>query len=276
MISKKDGFLFFNSNEKGKYPLGLIIDGNNLLNTIKYINNNNIESIIINSAYARIPKSLSFLEEISHNIESVNIIENDIDLHNVNCLNNLKQLALGEIRQTIDLNNFKNLEVLFAHYSVKLKNLHNAVNLKSASLYNFKDENLMQFNKMENLESIWLHNTTITDFNGLSNLTHLKTIEIDKANDLVSLKGIGKRNISLSKINIYNAKKLVDLNPIMEVQKLKTLFLQKIHAQPNLNFLSGQSLNTLVIGTKIEKIDSDIILGIKEILIPGYQHNTLK
>lgn len=269
LTDKKDGYLFFNNDisEYTIYKQSLIIDGSKIRKTIDYINQNEIKSIMINSAYFNNVKDLEFLIELK-NIESIAILDDGFNLSILNSMSNLRKLSFGIAKQEIDLSNFKFLKILGCDYSNKIYNLEKALNLEWIYIRNYKKENLLEFAKMVNLKFLHIYNTKIENLIGIDNLINLKDFEIEKAPLLNDLNGLSARNISIKRFCIDNAKTLTDVDKIALLVNLEELFLFKIGNIENIEFIKNlKFLKKIAIGAKINFLQKDYLKHIKEVHI---------
>jgi protein phosphatase 1 regulatory subunit 7 len=276
-IEKKDGFLFFKNNvdDYTFYERSLIIEACKIEKCIKYIKEKRIVSIQINDSLGGKLNDLSFLKEIP-NIESVSVLQENLDLSPINSLIGLKCLNFNESKQKIDFNNFPNLKKLGCNYSKSISNLDKAINLEWLYLHNYNKENLLDFSSMNNIRFLHLFNTSIKNLLGIDNCSLLKNLDIDKAPKLSSLEGLSSKNISLTKMSIYNAKLLTDLTSIELLDNLEFLWLKKIPDVNNLDFLKNSKvLNNFCLGAKLIQKEYSNVINVKKIFIPGYSGNTM-
>lgn len=279
LTNKKDGFIFFN-NAVDKYSLfdaDFIIDGAKICSCIDYIIKNNIKSIGVNPIYGGSIIDLNFLIEIPH-IESITILQDNLDLSPINSLSKLKKLSFDSTKQKIDLENFPDLKILGCNYSNKIVNLEKAVNLEWAYIHNYKKDNLLDFEKMHSLKFLHFYNTQIKNLQGIGNLRLLEDFEIDKANNLLTLDGLSELNLEVIKFAVYNAKLLSDVNSIGKLTNLNKLYLQKISNIKSISFLKElKKLDTAVFGGFVieDKVFS-CLEGIKNVFAVGYKGNTIK
>ncbi len=274
---KKDGFLF-SKNLSGKqilFPNTLILEKEKLAKTIKYINNQRIKSLLINSSYSKID-DLNFLTEITH-IEDISILQNNLDLSPINYLINLRSLSFDESKQIIDFSNFPDLEVLGCNYNNKLENLESLKTLKWLYLYNYNKDDLQEFSQMKELYFFHLYNTSIKNFNGIGELSNLEDFSVDRAPKLESTIGFTEKNCKLEVLQLFNAKTLINTDSLGKLVNIKKLYLQRIPDIPNLDFLKEFiQIQTFVLGANVVNKDFKYLDKIPNILVPGYKNNTLK
>jgi hypothetical protein len=132
----------------------------NLEKSLKYIKEQEISNIGINSNYGW-GNNCNFEFLKNHRwIEGVEIHENGFDVTPINNLKHLKYLNLAgnSYKGEINLLETKEIDELSIGYNLKnFKNLNKAVSLRKLEFYSWPHENLQSLSKMENLE--WLEST---------------------------------------------------------------------------------------------------------------------
>lgn len=245
LTGNDNDFLFLSNSNSGEQ---LVINPKKIQKTIQYINEKNILSIGINNSYFDKIENLDFLKEIP-NVEHISILQDNLDLKPIHNLINLKSLSFGETTGKLDLNNFKNLEILGCDYR-KIENLSESINLKSVTLHFFNQENLNEMKNLKNLETIFLYRTNIASFTGIENLKKLNSIELHNSPKLESLNGLPE---NLEILYIYNAKKLVDYESLKMLKTIKRLQLVSGGEIENLEMFQKMSnLEYLQLGMEIK------------------------
>jgi hypothetical protein len=94
-VYSKDGFLFFKEKEAPDSILGdhLIIESGKILESVNYINDNDIKSLVINSNYVSL-SVLSFLDEIP-SIEGIYLLAEKHQISNINKIKKFIELRLN-------------------------------------------------------------------------------------------------------------------------------------------------------------------------------------
>lgn len=278
-VIRKDGFLYFENMDSSMLPkYTLIIEAPMLQEYEKYIEHHNISSIMINSNYINgVIGDLSFLGDSSTKIESLTILQPNMNIGGIDNLVNLEVLSIeGPLKKNLDISIFKSLKYLNCVYGPKLRNLGSAFSLKFLSVSGFKMDDLTILEGLKLLETITLYNTYIESLDGIANLISLKKVSIDRAPRLKSLNGFAESNSNMEDVEIFNAKNLRDVSALKYLHNLKNLYLQRISNIETLSFLSNiNSLDRIVISSNVEDKDFSLVERIPHRFILGYQHNNL-
>ena len=103
---------------------------------------------------------------------------------------------------------FKHLIFLGGTLPKKYINISQLSKLKYTYLFGYRKRNFMEFSQCYQLRKLWMYSVDIESLNGLSNLVNLIQIDLENCRKLVSLNGIGGKNISLQTVHLINCKKL--------------------------------------------------------------------
>lgn len=200
-----------------------------------------------------------------------------MDLEGIYNLENLSVLSIdGVIKYKLDIAKFGSLEHLSCQFSSKLLNINLAVSLNTICFTNFKMSNLDIFDKMTKLEKLSLYSTSLETLSGVSNLTCLKKLIIDKAPALKSLNGFKESNQAMKYLEVYNAKNLTDVASLKWLVNLKVLYLQRIKFIESLSFIKTMNdLDELVISCPVFDSDFSILDKIPNKFVLGYKKNNL-
>jgi len=163
------------------------------------------------------------------------------EIKNIEPLFNLKYLThLGlpeNIQIEFDFSRFKNLIFVGGFLPKKYKNIHQLLELKYVSLSNYRKANLIEFSQCGQLRTLWMYSVEIENLNGLSNLANLIKIDLENCRKLVSLDGIGSKNISLQNVRLINCKRLKNADALANLPNLTQLQFYEVHELYSLNFL---------------------------------------
>ena len=141
----------------------------------------------------------------------------------------------------IELSNLSNLKNINGILSCKTLN---SISLNKTSLEKIPEN----FEKLENLEGINIsHNNQLTDISEIKNMKSLKAIRFYECNNLTEIPKTFSSNSSLTSVHLQFMKKLVSLNGIGGLEKLRTLYIRSI----NLDFSLP---NNLQVSKNIEEI----------------------
>ncbi|MFT3679232.1 MAG: hypothetical protein QM791_03100 [Ferruginibacter sp.] len=155
-------------------------------------------------------------------------------------LSHLTHLNLPEnIKIDFDFSRFRNLIYLGGVLPKKNVNLNQLTKLKYTSLFNYKKEDLREFSDCKDLRRLWIYSLQIKSLDGLSTLEKLNYVYLDNCRELVTLDGIGEKNIDLQIFHLSNSKKLQNANSLEKLPNLKQLSLYKTPALESLVFLKN-------------------------------------
>lgn len=150
----------------------------------------------------------------------------------------LTHLGLPEnIQIEFDFTKFKNLIFLGGSLPKKYKNIHQLSELKYASLSDYRKPNLIEFSQCDKLRELSMYSVDIENLNGLSNLANLIQLDLENCRKLVSLDGIGSKNISLQSVRLINCKRLRNADELANLPNLKQLHFYQIPELYSLKFL---------------------------------------
>jgi hypothetical protein len=125
----------------------------------------------------------------------------------------------------------------------KYTNFSDLLNLKFTRLFDYRKLDLSEFAGCKNLKKLWIYSAAIENLNGLSDIENLIQIDLENCRKLISLDGIGSRNINLQTVHLVNCKKLRKADALIELPNLLQLQLYQIFELESLSFL--KSLNKL-------------------------------
>jgi len=163
------------------------------------------------------------------------------EIKNIEPLFNLEYLThLGlpeNVQIEFDFSRFKNLIFVGGFLPKKYKNIHQLLELKYVSLSNYRKANLIEFSQCGQLRTLWMYSVEIENLNGLSNLANLIKIDLENCRKLVSLDGIGSKNISLQNVRLINCKRFKNADALGNLPNLTQLQFYEVHELYSLNFL---------------------------------------
>lgn len=247
----KDGFKFFSMFRYRGAALikeGLIIDNNNFSMYIKYINENNINKIIIDSYNSGID-NLDFLKDIKH-IEYLKIYASpNMDITGIYQLENLKYLYIIRHNE-IDLSKFKKIEFFSTNNIRGVTNLDKAVSLKTLTIsdewYKCNYTNLEFLSSLKSLDSLHIRSLNILTLKGIEKLDKLTVLQLDNLKKLRSISMIANHK-NIQNLDIYGSSKIEDLDIIGTLKKLKFLQLHNVKGLTSIEILDGiPEMNTFI------------------------------
>lgn len=272
-IYNKSGFHFFKEKQGSNSILGdsLIVDNKHNISELRsFLHQNKIRSLRIMTAHYPV-KDLEFLYELPF-IEGLIILGGDYDLTPLQSLVKLKVLSVDFKKSTLNFEKFPFLEVFSGKFSKRhLINLNKCSKLFWVWLDNYNGDDLTLLSDLTNLESLFLHNTSIKNLLGLGGMIKLKTLTIDSAKTLESMDGISPNNSKLIEIDIYNARKLIQYSSISLAKNLEKLRLAKTGDINNINFIDSlENLSSIIIGSKITQGDLSKLKRLNDVSILDY------
>jgi len=275
-VYEKDSFLFFKKKNEADYSTDqLIINVSKIDLIADYMQKNDLKNITVNSRYFPVD-DLEFLKKLPF-IERISIVDNDHDITPINNLHQLRQIGIGEPKNTIDFNNFPYLEDLGISWSEKIKNIENATNLKSLWLSKYKATSLERFKNFNKLTFLYLYLPSIISLKGIDGLYSLKELNIDTASKLESLEGLNEKLSNLECLYIYSSKNLHDYSLISKIVSLKQLELRKTGDAESINFLSKlTNLKKVVLGFKVVDGNMNYLKGIENVGFIDFAHYSHK
>lgn len=274
-VYKKDDFLFFKGKKNDENDEKLIIDVSKIDLISNYMQKNNLKNVMINSSYFPF-NDLTFLKYLPF-IQSVSVVDNNLDVSLINELKELNEIRLGSFKGILDCNNFPQLEKLGVEWNNKLKNLTNATNLKWLWLDNYKCASLEEFKDLKKLTYLYLYKSSITSLKGIEHIYSLNDLNIDTASKLESLEGLNVELNHLENVYIYSAKQLKNYEPISKLAMLKHLELRKTGETNSIDFIKGlTNLEKVVLGFKVLDGNMSYLKGIKDVGFIDFPHYSQK
>lgn len=252
----------------GKVRLGkdegvetIIIDNDNVAESIEYINQHNIKSVKVDEDYQF--ENIDFLRSVCSNIESLSINNRFLkDFSGAYHLKNIKALAITNLRPslTIDFERLSTIEDIYGEIPSKTKGLEGLRNLKSLGLWKYKpkNQNVEEFSNFQELTSLELIRSNINSLKGIDKLNKLNFLGLYYLKSLNDIEDIKFLPYNLSALKIENCKAIDNFDAIGHLKVLKELIVLDCGEIPSINFVRGLSqLNTLVFaGTNI--LDGDL------------------
>ena len=227
---------------------------NNIERSIQAVYNLGIEQIHLQT------NTIDFLSDSRlKNVKGIFVQHLVDDLSLLYGFPNLTHLGISEDnKKEFDYSHFKDLIYLSGTIPRKYKNLNSLKNLKYTYLFDFKRPDFKEFSQMKDIRKIEIYNVNCENLHGLSGLTKLKELNLEKCPKLSSSEGIDSSNGELKNILLKNCKNLHDLSQLKEVHKLEHLYLSKVNQLDSLDFLKSlNSLNFLFIHPSNVGVKSD-------------------
>ncbi|MEM5014626.1 hypothetical protein WKH57_28360 [Niallia taxi] len=256
------------------------ITDQNIEESIKYINENKIDTIYIELLYYR-KDNLDFLTECV-NIKRIHIDVCEIsNIKGLYSLRSLKELSLTENDNNIkiDLSNFPKLEILRLDWGPSVYGLSNLENLNLLQLlkYKPKSKDLSELIKLKKLESLILTHGNLTSLNGIQKFNNLKEIQLNYIRNLIDISHL-KNLPLLSELEIENCKKIRDIPIVNNISSIERLALLNCGEFESLVFIeSMQNLKNFVFsGTNIKDGNLSYCKNIDYVYFLDKKHYSLK
>ena len=257
-----------------------VITGNNLQNEIKYIIDNNINSIYLSHFNSHKIENLDFLNEISF-IECININDLNLSYEPILKLNRLKKaiLSINKKEQKIDFSQFSNLESLSCDWYEGFPDLINNKKLNELRLWKFnpKSKSLNSLKLPKTILKLHLNQTNISDLNGFESI-FLEEFECYYCRNLISLDGIANFSEGIKTIIIENAKNLTNYLELIRCCKLNKLILTNCGEVENISWIKHlQNLKHFAFwGTNIIDGDLSLCFNIEYVSFNNKKHYNYK
>ena len=233
----------------------------NLEQSLKYIKEQGVRNIGINSNYGWGGQSnCEFLNK--HNwIEGVEIHINGLDLTPINSLKNIKYLNLSgnSYKGSVDLLDMNMINELNAGYNLgNLENLGKAVSLLKLEFYSWPHENLRSLNILENLEWLEIYRSSkLKSLAGLEKLERLFRLKFYSVPKLVDVSSLCANSPSLKKLSFELAKKVEGFDVLDKLTNLESFYIYESAPIHSIQFLKKlKNLKYAYIGTEV--LDGDV------------------
>lgn len=242
---------------------------------INYINRNNISNVAVSSSWGYPRKEVDFLSECN-NITGLIIVDSDIDLQGLSYCSGLSYLQSESAPNfKFDILLFQNLKELRCDYTSNWVNIGESKSIEILALWKFKKENLVEFERMENLKSLSLIKTKIKSLKGISRLRLLSDISISYAPDFLT---IDDSSSSLIQFKIESAKRFSDYNSFSKLINLQSLTIinsndiQDIQFVKEMHKLAQFSIEQ----TKIIDGDIEVLRNVPNLFFEDKKHYSFK
>ncbi len=254
---EKDGYLFNTIFRYLHEPKeALYIDKELSHIDIEYINKNKIDKFLFDNSKESI-KDMRFMLSIDNVIYLE--IDGYFDQEVLHKLNKLKFLGVShKMTYDIDMSAFTQLEAFSLYVKNIVKNLKDCKSIKSLLIYNFyipgKDLSILdQIKHLTQLDTLYIHNTDITNLNFLEGMK-IQRLILRENKYLSDIQSLVSMKDTLKSLQIILSKKITNLHVISNLSKLVYFEMSYGPMIDNLDFL--KNLNEL----KTCKIESTTII----------------
>lgn len=216
------------------------LDWNHLQDMLIEMQKKGLKNIAINSAWGWVEgKPLDFLYDHEW-IEGIEIIGEDCDITPINNLKNLKYLRItsNRLKGKVDLKNFEHLEYIAIWWQKgKYINLDACTRCWFIYITGFSMENLVIFNKFQQLKELKLNLVKLVSFEGLENCKALKKIDIYGAQQLRSIRLSDEVAQNLSLFSLEKCKRIENYEIMEKMLNLESLYLFEAAPIHSVDFL---------------------------------------
>jgi len=176
---------------------------------------NAVAKLKIKHIHLQTTSTLEFLKDQRlQTVKGIDIQYPQKDIEPLLGLSRLTHLGLpDDIKGTFDFNLFPNLIYLAGQLPKKYVNFECLKNLRHAYLFGYRKKDFSDFSQFTNLKTLEIISANIVDLKGISKLSSLSELILNKCPKLESLDGLSKEQGSLNKIMIENTKRLKDISP---------------------------------------------------------------
>lgn len=198
-------------------------------------------------------KEFNFLKRLD--IDSME----DPDLNLLNFLTNLKSLSIGMPGKTsIDLSNLVNLENLSILWRPKIAGMVKCQKLKRLSIMEHKENNLINFTGLPNLEGLVIKHSTIKSLEGITSMVKLINLFLGACRNLTSIKELSNLK-NLKEVRLNGCPKINELSPLSNLKNMDILELTDCRNISSIKFIKKiPSLKRLVIAGNTLVEDGDV------------------
>lgn len=258
-----------------------LFDSDRINEGIRYVRENQLQYIGINSFIGFKGTDISFLRELSDFVEGITIAETYFDLSILNELHRLVFLGFADNKKTvIDLSNFPNLSMLACEYSKRLLSLESCEQLRNLTLTGFKsvDKTIEKIPPLSSLITLNLFITNITSLGGIDHFPLLRELILFRASRLENIAAVKDVKNTLTMIEFDLCKQIRNYEVIAELTNLEKLIIGSSGPIESLAFVKSlEKLQFLsFVGTNV--LDGDLYpaLGIKYVGFDDKRHYSHK
>lgn len=232
----------FNFIENGNWGSYLLINTDNLDETINYIKENNIKNIELNFYHGYKLKNITRLKELNNIIEGINIIEGDIDLNGIQDFKNLKRLNISdELNYPIDFSRFPKLEKCNLLWHENLLNIEKCAHLFELVIKKIKiTEQITEiFRGLKKIQKLTFIQSKLENLDYLKCFPILQELNIFYCPSLKDINGLKYVKDSITKLIIEHCKNVIDYKVISKLEGIRYLVFNHVSDIPTLAFIKN-------------------------------------
>ncbi len=170
-------------------------------------------------------------------------------------LNNLKDLTIDGLVVDLNLLKLSSLEKLSIDWGKWFNSIQGNTKIKQLSIWKCKEKDLGSLFAFLSLKELSITQSAVESLNGIEDFSSIESLTLALNKNLVDLTGL--KNISLKKLIIEDAKKIVDYSFLSEMKNLEEIKI--INCAPIDSISVIENLPNLkscrVVGTKIADKD---------------------
>ena len=204
-------------------------------------------------------EDISFIENVPF-LTGVRIGLDGFDISPLAQCKNLEEISIPfSYKGMIDFSDFTILKELSINWRNKgTETVFDCANLKDLYIFNYSGTSLLDFCKLQKLESLTLTDPKILSLAGIDQLKKLKKLEIIGARKLVNIDHIEECQM-LNEIFIHGCKKIESLEPLMYLKNLKWLNLASLGKIATIKFLAPlKQLEEFYMEDSTNVVDGDL------------------
>lgn len=231
----------------------LKIESNQLESYINFINDTNVENIAVNEAWGYYLKDLEFVDRCK-NIKRIIIVDNDID---ISALSGLRKLTFiqsaSNPKQPIDLMEIGNIEELRIIDNKKWLHLYSLPELRTLSLYSFKDVTFPSDTQWSGLKKITLTQGKLETTSGICDSHNLEELNLNLLAKLASIE-FDRPLPMLKKIKIEGCKNIEYISGFENLPAIEEIMFLNCRELKSIAFLEHVSKTLQKVTIKGSKV----------------------
>lgn len=247
-------------SEDGQHGLRMVMKGQWSSAARDYALANSIKDLELNHAKGWRGEDLSFLADLSSNLESFTIIDFTID--DVEQVHDLRQLRFLDLntycKSEVRFSQFPSLEECALEWRPKASSLFEHKGLKKLFISKYTYRDLSSFSNMKRLESLSLASPRIESLAGVEVLERLTFLGVYAARKLTSLQGV-EDLVNLVQLEVNDSQRIREIIPVAALTRLKELHICNDGEIETIQPVGGlQSLEKFLFYESTNVLDGDL------------------
>jgi hypothetical protein len=225
--------------KNGEWGEFLVVETKNLGKIIEYIKRNNLTKLWISKEHGYKHKNISFLRDISAQIEGLIIIDGDIRLDGIEELVNLRMLSLSDKTNFhLDLSKYKRMCRCSLIWNKNISNISSCKKMEDLTLRKVSKAEFLaeSISELRELKELALMECKMADLSFLSKLSMLHALEIyydSNLKDITSIKYCQK----LNKLILDHCRNISSYDILGQLKNLSFLTISDSAEIPALDFI---------------------------------------